>query len=361
MDDEVGSDVRWLIDGYDEWLAEEKVLVVEDTAVDLCAAATAPWARFGVNGAFVHTTARGDLDTVYVLDLDPGAATNVVQHLYEAAYLVLEGRGVVVAEPPGKPSRSFEVGKGSLFSLPLNGPYRFFNSSGTDRFRLCAVANVPMVMKQFRNADFVFNTGYHFDERWGEEARSESDGTFISTFEMRHMWDATLIPDVLSFDKLIESPNRGHGSANIQFVHGESTMRTHISQVGVGDYKKAHIHDAGAIIVQLSGVGYSLYWFEGEEPRKVDWKFGLLHSPADDEWHQHFNVGNEPGRYLPMSFGNFRYPFTRANRRNILHKYSVKSPIQIEYEDEDPYIRELFDSERAKYLASLGAVSGKQQ
>jgi mannose-6-phosphate isomerase-like protein (cupin superfamily) len=347
------TDVRWLIDGYEQWLAAEKVPVVEDAAVDLTAVATGPWDRLGIDATFVHTAARGDLDTVYVLDIPPGGATNPVRHLFEAVFLVLDGRGSVVMDAPDGTRRSFEFGRASLFALPLNARYQFFNSSGNERARLAAVANIPMVMKQFRDADFVFGTGYDFASRWNPPDRAPSDGVFIPTFEMRHMWEAELIPDVLAFDKLVESPNRGAGSANIQFVHGESTMRTHISQVGVGQYKKAHVHAAGANIVQLSGVGYSLYWFEGEKPRKVDWKFGLLHSPADDEWHQHFNVGDKPGRYLPMSFGNFRYPFTQANRRNIQHNYAVKSKIQIEYEDEDPYIRELFEQERARYLEGV--------
>jgi hypothetical protein len=32
--------------------------------------------------------------------------------------------------------------------------------------------------------------------------------------------------------------------------------------------------------------------------------------------------------------------------RNVLHRYAVKSEIQIEYEDEDPRIRQLFEEER---------------
>jgi hypothetical protein len=165
------------------------------------------------------------------------------------------------------------------------------------------------------------------------------------------MWETNLVPSVLTFDRLVASPNRGNRSANIQFVLGESTIRTHISEVGVGDYKKAHVHEAGAHIIQLTGDGYSLYWYDTDDFRRVDWKFGLLHSPANGEWHQHFNVGDVPGRYLPCSYGNFRYPFTQANRDNILHKYAVKSDIQIEYEDEHPYIRDLFNKERERFAA----------
>jgi mannose-6-phosphate isomerase-like protein (cupin superfamily) len=343
------NEIRWLIDGYASWLAGEGVPVVEDVAIDLTAVETAPWPRMGVDGVFVHTHSRGDLCSLYLLDIPPGGSTNEVHHLYETVHLVLDGQGSTVVRGPAGDQRSFEWGKGSLFGLPVNAPYRLHNSSGQERARVAVVTNLPMVMKQFRSEEFVFNNPHAFHERWGDERFYRGEGVFIPTREMRHMWETVLIPDVLAFERLVDSPNRGAGSANIQFVLGESTMRAHISAVGVGNYKKAHIHGDGVHIIQLGDAGYSLYWRKGEEPRRVDWKFGMLHAPADREWHQHFNVADTPGRYLPVSFGNFRYPFTKANVANVLHRYEVKSAIQIEYEDEDPWIRELFDAEREKW------------
>lgn len=349
------SEIRWLIDGYLEWLKGENVPVVEDVAVDLLAVETKPWARLGVPGAFVHTHARGDLCTLYLIDLPPGGATAPQRHLYESVMYVLDGTGSTVVERANGEKRGFEYGKGSLFSLPLNMTYRLYNSSGQRRTRIAVVANLPMVMKQFRNEAFVFENDHDFSERWGEERYYRGEGTFIPTREMRNMWEANFIPDLITFDRVTESPNRGLGSKNIQFVLGETTMAAHISEVGVGNYKKAHIHGEGTHIVQLGDEGYSLYWKEGGEPRRVEWKYGLLHSPGEREWHQHFNVSDHPGRYLAMSYGGYRFPFTNANRANILHHYEKKSTIQIEYEDEDPRIRKWFDEARAKYRESKGA------
>jgi mannose-6-phosphate isomerase-like protein (cupin superfamily) len=352
--------IRWLIDSYQNWAQGEGVPIVEDVAVDLASVGTGPWPRMGVDGAFVHVHSRGDLCSTYLLDLPPGGATDQVRHMYEAVYFVIDGQGSTVLETPEGGQLSFEWGKASLFALPMNAPYRLFNSSGRERARVAVVSNLPMVMKQFRDEKYVFHTDRNFPERWTDQRFYRGEGVFIPTREMRHMWETTLVPDVLSFDRLIPSPNRGSGSSNIQFVMGESTMRTHISAVGVGDYKKAHIHGEGVHIIQLGDAGYSLYWREGEEPRRVDWKFGMLHSPADQEWHQHFNIGNVPGRYLPISYGNFRYPFTKANVANVLHRYEIKSKIQIEYEDEDPRIRELFQSERARWQAAHGSSAEQQ-
>ena len=345
--------VNWLNDGYRQWAEREGIPIVEDLAIDLEAVETAPWGRFNCNGAFVHTTGRGDLCNLYLRDLPPGGSTSPRHHLYEEAIFVVDGIGSTVVEGPSGTRRSFEWGQGSLFCLPLNATYRFHNSSGTKRARLAAVSNLPMVMKQFRSDGFVFDTPYEFTDRWGEERFYRGDGKFIPTREMRNMWEANLIPDLRTFDRLTDSPNRGKGSRNIQFILGETTMAAHISEVGVGDYKKAHIHEAGAHIIQMSDGGYSLYWREGQRDfTRVDWKYAMFHSPSDDEWHQHFNVSDRGGRYLAMGYGGYRFPFTRANRRNILHHYEIKSPIQIEYEDEDPRIREIFERERSKWQES---------
>lgn len=352
--------VKWLIDGYQAWAEGEGIPIVEDRAVDLLAVETKPWARFGVGGAFVHTHSRGDFCCLYLRDLPPGGSTLPQHHLYEEVVFVVEGTGSTVVEGRSGTKRSFEWGPGSLFCLPLNATYRFFNASGRRRARLAAVADLPMVMKQFRNADFVFATPYEFTERWGEERYYRGDGTFIPTREMRNMWEANLIPDLRTFDRLTDSPNRGAGSRNIQFVLGETTMAAHVSEVGAGNYKKAHVHGAGAHIIQLSDGGYSLYWHEGDPAlRRVDWKFGMLHSPGDDEWHQHFNVADGGGRYLAIGYGGYRYPFTQANRRNILHHYEIKSRMQIEYEDEDPRIRRIFDEERRKWVGSHAVGSAR--
>lgn len=350
------SEIRWLIDGYERWASSEGVPIVSDRAVDLTRVETSYWARMGIPGALVHTHARGDYCCLYVLDIPPGGATEPIHHLYEAVHFVVDGQGSVSVDGPDGGQRTFEWGRASLFCLPLNTTYRLFNTSGRNTARLAVVCNLPMVMKQFRDADFVFDTSRQFADRWGNDEFYRGSGVFIPTREQRHMWESNLIPDLTTFDRLTPSPNRGSGSANIQFVLGETTMAAHVSEVGSGAYKKAHIHGDGVHIIQLGGGGYSLYWHDDEEYRRVDWKYGMLHSPGNQEWHQHFNVSSRPGRYLAMSYGGYRFPFTQANRDNILHTYTKKSKIQIEYEDEDPSIRELFDRERERYLAAASSA-----
>jgi len=126
---ETPNDIQWLIDGYGAWVAGEAIPVVEDVSIDLEAIETGPWSRMGVDGAFVHAHSRGDLCSIYVLDIPPGGSTEPVHHLYEAVYFVIDGKGSTVVEGPGGERRSFEWERAGLFSLPLNAPYRLHNSA----------------------------------------------------------------------------------------------------------------------------------------------------------------------------------------------------------------------------------------
>jgi hypothetical protein len=140
----------------------------------------------------------------------------------------------------------------------------------------------------------------------------------------------------------------------VQFTLADSTMHAHVSEFGVGTYKKAHRHDAGAHIFCVTGHGYSLLWKDGEDPVdtvRVDWKPGTLYAPPDGPtFHQHFNTADVPSRYLAMLFGGARYFVSNARKKGYeTMDMSVKvGGNQIEYEDEDPRILELYERELAQ-------------
>jgi hypothetical protein len=130
-------------------------------------------------------------------------------------------------------------------------------------------------------------------------------------------------------------------------------VQGHISEFPSGTYKKAHRHGAGAHIWCVTGHGYSLLWKDGENPvgaKRVDWKPGVLFAPPDGPtYHQHFNTALQPARYLALYADGSRYPVLDTNRRaSDRMDMSVKlGGDQIEYEDEDPRILELFERECA--------------
>lgn len=342
------NDPFWVIDGYDQWLAGEDVPVVGGLGVDLMRAETRVWPRIGVPATFVHLDARGDFCSMIVVELPPGGQSGPIRHLAEGVAYVLDGRGSTTLEAGGI-KRSFEWGKGALFSIPPNATYRHHNASGTTPARLAIVTNLPMVMKLFRDERFVFGSDYPFSGRWGDDQAYAGRGTFIEIREHRHQWETNLVPDLLTFDQMRISEGRGAGSSNIMFVLGEGTLHAHMSEIPPGGYKKAHFHDEGYHIIQLSGEGYSLYWNDHEAPRRLDWTYGLAHSPSQGMWHQHFNVSDEPARYIAVAFGSQRYPFLRSKVETLRRDYRQPGTFQIEYADEDPEIRRLFDAERAKF------------
>ena len=67
-------------------------------------------------------------------------------------------------------------------------------------------------------------------------------------------------------------------------------------------------------------------------------------------FHQHFNTALDPARYLAVAFGSLRYPFTTDKRHVFLGMdVSVKEGgRQIEYEDEDPRIRRIYEEDLRK-------------
>ena len=142
------------------------------------------------------------------------------------------------------------------------------------------------------------------------------------------------------------------------FVLADATLHAHMSEIPVGRYKKAHRHIDGFHIFQLTGFGYSLYWNEGQPPERVDWSYGMVHGPMYFQWHQHFNLSDEPARYMAIALGSIRYPFSSVSMAGWQRQSEADSPNQIEYADEDPEIAATFERELQAAKARGGASSG---
>lgn len=344
------TEPRYLIDPYREWAGREGIPVVEGFGVDLLDVDVRPWARIGARGALVHLDGRGDFADIHVIEIPPGGETSPQRHLYEEVIYVLDGNGSTTVETPGGERRSFEWRTSSLIAIPLNARYQHFNGSGQRRARLASVTDLPLVLNVFRNEDFIFGNPAAFPERFGAEQHYRGDGTFIPTRPGRHMWETNFVPDLRTFE-LKEWSARGAGGSNIMFVLADGTMHAHISEMPVGTYKKGHRHGPDFHVFAVTGEGYSLYWYEGErELRRFDWKHGGVFAPADRLFHQHFNVSAEPARYLAIAFGSLRYP-TVADKLATWMGMDVnvkEGGRQIEYEDEDPRVRGIYEQELRK-------------
>ncbi len=338
------ADLKLLLDPYGDWSAGESVPVVEDFGVDLLAVDTAPWSRFGCDGAIVHLKGRGDFVSIFVLDLAPGAQGTPQQHMFEEVIYVLSGRGNTVVETGDGRRHSFEWGPKSLFALPLNCRYQHFNGSGREPARLAATTNAPIMINLFHNDRFIFDNPFRFAEREGEARYFAGEGDFIPVRPGRHMWETNFIPDLAAFE-LQTWEQRGAGSSNMKFILADGTMHAHSSEMPVGTYKKAHRHGADFHVYAVTGHGYSLLWYEGDEDFvRVDWKHGWVFAPPDMMYHQHYNTAPHPSRYLAVALGSLRYPFT-TEKRNLFAGVDVNvrdGGRQIEYADQDPRIHRIY-------------------
>lgn len=350
------EDKGYLVSSYRNWIVDEKLPLHEDFLVDLRTAEVAPWGRFGVNGAVVNVAGRGDFLDMWLLEVPAGSSSTPQHHLFEAVAYVISGRGSTTVETPTG-DHSFEWGPKSMFVIPLNATYRLFNGSGRDAARLALTTAFPITINVFRDADFVFGTEHVFSDRFDGPGNYDGTGAEVNEWHNgteRNLWVTNFVPDMGVFNELKSQEWRGKASNSISFVLADGILNAHMSEIPVGSYKKAHRHMGGTHIYPVTGRGYSLLWYEGETERhRVDWEHGCVYSPPDNMYHQHFNLSDEPARYFAVKFGSYRYPVTSRAAGQYAAAGDLKElrkrKTQIEYEDEDPAIRQL-------YLNELSAV-----
>src|SRR3990172_1171189 len=331
---------------YEEWVETEGIPIVKGFYVeDVRTVSVEPWARKGVLGCYINLEGTCGTNDAYVCEIPPGSRTKPLRQMFEELIFVVSGRGATTVWQEGGSKRTFEWQAGSLFSPPLNAWHQHFNGQGDQPARFLAVTTAPTVMDLYHNVDFVFNNPFVFKDRFGgEEDYFSGKG---EAFPGR-VWDTNFVADVGAF-QLQSWEARGAGGKNIMFELADNTMCAHISEFPVGTYKKGHRHGPGAHVIIISGEGYSLLWPEGQPIKQVEWKVGRMVVPPNMWFHQHFNPGKSPARYLALRWGSRKYrrgedvAMRRDQATARWAEISVKEGGgQIEYEDEDPQIYRIF-------------------
>ncbi len=340
---------KFMIDPYLEWSKREGVPVHDDFGFDLKTIPTGNWDRFGVRGCIAHVRGRGDFMTIFVLEIPPGGKSAPMRHLYEEAVIVISGHGSTIVTGADGARHSFEWGVNSVFAPPLNCVHQYFNASGREPARLAIACNMPAVYNLFRNEKFVFDNSFSFPDREGHPDHFKGEGEFIPVRPGKHMWETNFVQDANHLE-LKSWAARGGNSSHIQLILADSILHAHISEMPVGTYKKAHRHGPDVHVFCLSGEGYSLFWYEGDQDfTRVDWNRGWVFAPPDMMYHQHFNSSADRTRYIAIGHGSVRYPFTQ----NMWKVYrgvdvDVKSGgNQIEYANQDPRVHDIFCRELA--------------
>lgn len=336
---------------YTRWVKNEGLDIIDGIYVpNLNAVELKPWARRNARGVFINHDASRTSNDCYVCEISAGSEVAPQRQLYEEMIMILSGRGSTTVWNDAGQKVSFEWQAGALFSIPVNTWHQHYNGSGKEKVRFVAVTNLAPIMNVFEEPEFIFNTPYDFKSRFSGEPDYFAPKEKVSglLLETNFVADAVNLP-------LIEAKERGAGGGHIRFNLAKSSMNTHISQFPVGTYKKAHAHGPGAHVIVLAGEGYSLMWPEGEEPTRYEWTPGTMITPPNMWYHQHFNKGETPARYLA-----FKYEGVAIRNSQGVPKAWISRRIgghQIDYADESPLVRTTF----AKALAEKGLESHMEE
>lgn len=334
---------------YNRWQETEGLDIFKGMFVeDLRKVPLKPWKRKGGSGTFINLEGTGGENDAYLCEIPPGGSLLPQKHLYEETIFILDGAGATSIWNEGEAKMTFEWQAGSLFSPPINAWHQHFNTQGDQPVLYIGVTLAPLIMNIFHNSDFIFKDSFQFRDRYnGQQDYFSSEGRLSQSPEIGiRIWETNFVPDVMKIN-LIEWKERGAGGKSIFFECSENSIAAHMSQFPVGTYKKAHRHGPGAHVIILNGEGYTLMWQEGQPIQRYNWTQGSLIVPPETWFHQHFNVGQEPATYLALHA-----------RQSIKYKSGKKMPgydknvkeggDQIEYEDEDPVIPNMFAEELEK-------------
>jgi mannose-6-phosphate isomerase-like protein (cupin superfamily) len=337
---------------YDNWLKNEGVPVYEGYFVeDTRNLELGPWARRQCNAAFMKLSGQEGISEAHVIEIPPGQTLPPFHVGLDEVCYAVSGLGITtIWADETTPKRSFEWQKHSMFYIPPNYTYQLANVSGREPARLLIMSSLPLALRMTPDPDFFFqNTYVNKGILYGSGAADYySDAKAIrstvraagreDTYE-RSTWYGAFFPDMRAWDRLDPFKGRGAGGKVVGVRFPGAEANAHMSVFPAQTYKKAHRHGPGVVIVIPAGEGYSIMWPEGKEKVVIPWHEASVFVPPNRWFHQHFNVGDIDGRYLAL-----HPPGQWLNSEQI----QDPSSDQIEYPEEDQFIRDYFAEQLGK-------------
>lgn len=301
------------------------------------------WEERQCSAAILKLVGQEGVAESRVMEIPPGATLPPVRFALDEVVYVAEGRGLTTVTMTDGSQTTFEWQKHSLFMLPRNCTYQLSNTQGSSPARTLHYNYLPTAMSVVPDPDFFFKSSYPTRIVGDGGGGFYSEAKIIQMNESRMAyWLGNFFPDMRAWDRLAPFRGRGAGGHVVWIRFPGSAMTNHMSVFPSRTYKKGHRHGPGVMIVIPAGEGYSLMWPEGKERVVVPWHEGSVFVPPNQWYHQHFNLGDAPARYLA-----FHSPrAVDAENARIDETLAVRQ--QIEYPDEDPEIRRMFERELAK-------------
>jgi oxalate decarboxylase/phosphoglucose isomerase-like protein (cupin superfamily) len=314
------------------------------------------WPERECKAAFLELAGLEGVSEIRVTEIPPGKSLPPMKFGMDEVVYVLDGRGLTtISDPQTHQEITFEWGKRSLFELPRNCTCTLSNAQGNAPARLLQSNYLPLALSVQGDPAFFFNNPYS-----GPTPLSLAAGQFASEAKAVHQelddggvaagvfWYGNFFPDMAAWENLTPFKARGAGGSVVWIRFPQSVLTAHMSVFPSRTYKKGHRHGPGWVIVIPAGEGYSIMWPEGGERVVIPWQEGSVFVPPNRWFHQHFNLGGSDARYValhpPMHMSGFS------------EKIEDMARDQIEYANEDPWVRNRFQEELSKRgLTSLMA------
>lgn len=335
---------------YEQWIATLELPIHRGYYIeDIRTCEVGRWEERNCNAAILVMAGQEGQSEVRVSEIPPGQTTNPLRFALDEIVYVADGRGLTTVSAEGRPGKTFEWQKHSLFLLPRGCTHQFSNAMGDRAARLLHYNVLPSSMDRLPDPNFFFKNTYV-----DPSILYEDDGGFFSEAKVVHtteddarggaFWSGNFFPDMRQWDALVPFKRRGAGGHVVWIRYPKAPVWNHMSVFGTRTYKKGHRHGPGTLIVIPQGEGYSFMWPEGKEKVYIPWHEASVFVPPNMWFHQHFNISDHDDRYLA-----FHSP-GRGNTEYV----SDQSRNQIEYDQEDSIIRETFEKHLAeRRLTSL--------
>jgi mannose-6-phosphate isomerase-like protein (cupin superfamily) len=313
------------------------------------------WAARGCDAAFIQLEGQQGITETRVSEVPPGETLPPVRLAFDEVVYVVQGRGATTVWSGGSARKSFEWQANSMFLLPRHHFHQFSNTHGSQPARLLHYNYFPLLLSASPDPDAFITTesggageplrDVDLDALYAKPSLRKTDDADVILKRRQQVWVGSFFPDMSVWDELNVNRGRGAGGRSVAMEFPGSEISCHMSMFPSRTYKKAHRHGPGRAIVIPAGEGFSVMWEEGKDKVIAPWKPGSLITPPNKWFHQHFNVGEAPARYLafhpPMQFDGHAERIEDRRRD------------QIEYVAEAPEVRERFEAE----LAARGLTS----